>query len=112
MIEYVRNPVEPAALVAGAGLGLVHYEFVQDGEFIDFESAALDIYSARTTSSSSAFLLRASGGVDISLGKQFVFTTEGRYNWAGDEPIPGDFRNFNRMDLDGLQLIAGIAVRF
>ena len=94
----------------GAGLGVVRYQFVQDGEFIDFTT--FDIYDATVRSESSAFLMRASGGVNVSLGKQFVFSAEGRYNWADDEPIPGDFRDFNRIDLDGLQLIAGIAVRF
>ena len=43
--------------------------------------------------------------------EQFVFTAEGRYNWAND-PMEGGFVGFDNIDLDGLQLIGGIAIRF
>ena len=93
----------------GAGVGVVNYDFEQQGEFIDF--ATDEIYYDRVASGGSAFLARAQAGVAISLASQFELTFEGRYNWA-DDPLEGGFVNFQPIDLDGLQAVAGIAVRF
>ena len=93
----------------GAGMGFVHYSLEQNGDFVDFET--LDVFYDDFTSDGEAFLARASAGVNISLGKQFLFSLEGRYGWANAH-MQGDFVGFDRIDLDGLQLIGGIAVRF
>jgi hypothetical protein len=93
----------------GAGVGWVSYEFEQYGDFVDFET--LDIFSSDFVSDGDSFLARVSAGVNISLGKQFLFTAEGRYGWAQAQ-MQGDFVGFDQIDLDGLQLIGGLAVRF
>ena len=45
------------------------------------------------------------------LGGRFLLTAEARYGWASGV-LDGSFSGFDKMDLDGLQLVGGIAVRF
>jgi outer membrane protein W len=93
----------------GAGVGVMSYRFQQVGDFVDFQT--LEVFSDRFVSSGAALLGRALAGVNISLSKQFLFTTEARYGWASGQ-VRNDFSGFSTMDLDGLQLVGGIAVRF
>jgi hypothetical protein len=93
----------------GGGIGFIAYNFEQEGDFIDYES--LDVYYDQVESSGESFLARAQAGFNLSLAKQFVLTVEGRYNWS-NTPMEGGWVGFENIDLDGLQLIGGIAVRF
>jgi hypothetical protein len=93
----------------GGGIGFVSYDFEQVGDFVDYET--LDIYYDRITSGGESFLARAQAGFNVSLGNQFVLTFEGRYNWS-DTPMEGGFVGFDNIDLDGLQAIGGLAIRF
>ncbi len=54
--------------------------------------------------------MHAIGGVDISLGPSVLLTGEGRFTWAKG-PLSRDFVGFHRIDLSGLSLTAGLAVR-
>jgi hypothetical protein len=93
----------------GAGLGLVSWDFAQEGDFIDYDT--LDIYRDQVLSESSAFLARAFAGLEVAIGNNLVLTAEGRYSWA-DDPMEGGFVGFDNIDLDGLALTGGIAIRF
>lgn len=93
----------------GAGVGAVNYRFEQSGEFVDDET--LDIYFDRFVSDRTGFLARAAAGVNVSLGKQFLFTMEGRYSF-GSAPVSGSYEGYDRVRLDGLQLIGGLGIRF
>ena len=93
----------------GGGAGFVSYSWEQQGDFVDYET--LDIYYDEVISEGEAFLARAQAGFNLSLGKQFVLTLEGRYNWS-NTPMQGGWVGFENIDLDGLQAIGGIAVRF
>jgi hypothetical protein len=93
----------------GGGVGFISYAFTQVGDFVDYET--LDIYYDQVESKGESFLARAQGGVNVSLSKQFVLTLEGRYNWSST-PMEGGWVGFENIDLDGLQVIGGIAVRF
>lgn len=95
----------------GGGAGFVSYTFEQEGDFVDFETPTRDVYYDRVTSEGEAFLARAQAGFNVSLGKQFVLTLEGRYNWS-DTPMQGGWVDFDNIDLDGLQAIGGLAIRF
>ena len=106
--QFAWIPTTMAPFVGG-GVGVMSYRFEQTGDFIDFET--LDVFPDRFTSEGTTFLARASAGVDISLGKQFLFTAEGRYGWASGD-LGLDFSGFDAMDLDGFQLVGGLAVRF
>ena len=93
----------------GAGAGFVSYTWEQDGDFVDYDT--LDIYYDTVVSEGEAFLARAQAGFNVSLGKQFTLTLEGRYNWS-NTPMEGGWVGFDNIDLDGLQAIGGIAVRW
>ena len=93
----------------GAGVGVMSYTFEQEGEFVDFET--LDIFVDRFRTDRSTFLARAAAGVDLTLGRQFVVNAEARYHYARG-PMGDDFSGFGDIDLDALQLTAGIAIRF
>jgi len=101
-------PARMAPFVGGS-VGVMSYRFEQTGDFIDF--ATNDIFVDRFLSEGESFLARALAGINISLSKQFVFTAEARYGWASGD-LGRDFSGFDRMDLDGLQLVGGLAVRF
>ncbi|MFV2007223.1 MAG: outer membrane protein, partial [Longimicrobiales bacterium] len=93
----------------GGGVGIVWYEFVQDGEFVDFNN--LDIFSDRLSSSGTSATGQVFGGVDLSLGGIWVLTGEGRYSF-GSVQMDEDFVGFDNIDLNGLQMTVGIGVRF
>jgi hypothetical protein len=87
----------------------VSWDFEQVGDFVDYET--LDIYYDRIVSNGESFLARAQAGFNVSLSKQFILTVEGRYNWSSS-PMEGGFVGFDKIDLDGLQAIGGLAIRF
>ncbi|HUF75800.1 MAG TPA: hypothetical protein VMM35_05960 [Longimicrobiales bacterium] len=105
--------------VAG-GIGFVEYEFTQEGDFVDFESILVDpvdgsvsaeIFTDRLRSSGTGFAGYLAGGIDVTLGRQLVLTGEGRYTLSNG-PVSGPYSSFDRIDLAGLQLLAGIGIRF
>ena len=95
----------------GGGIGVVGYEFTQEGDFIDFQSATSEIFFDYLETRGTGFAGYLSGGIDVRLGRQFVLTGEGRYTLS-DGPVTGPFSSFDRIDLAGLQLLAGIGIRF
>lgn len=103
----------PARLTpfVGAGAGFVYYEFEQVGEFIDFQSPTSDIVFDRVGTTGTGPAAYAAAGANLSLGKQLVLTSEARYNLANG-PVRDAFTGFERIDLAGLQLTAGIALRW
>lgn len=95
----------------GAGIGLMSYSLEISGEFVDESDPGFPIYTDRLTSSRTTFMARGLAGVDLALGSQFVLNGEARYNYARGTLDP-DFSGFGDIDLDGFQLVAGVAVRF
>lgn len=100
----------------GGSVGVMSYRFEQTGDFVDFETfdidtETFDVFPDQFLSEGETFLARALAGVNISLSKQFVFTAEARYGWASGD-LGRDFSGFDKMDLDGLQLVGGLAIRF
>jgi len=91
------------------GVGTVSYTFEQYGDFVDYET--LEIFTDTFRSRDNGLLMRLGAGVEITVGNQFLLSVESRYSWA-DAKMAGDFRNFDRIDLNGLQLIGGLGVRF
>lgn len=101
-------PTKVAPYVGG-GAGIVWYEFVQDGEFVDFND--LDIFVDRISSSGTSATGNVFGGLDLSIGGNWVLTGEGRYSFGSVE-MGEDFVGFDNIDLNGLQMTVGIGVRF
>jgi hypothetical protein len=50
-------------------------------------------------------------GVDVSLTPRFVLTGEGRYTYAKAK-MDEDFIDFDKIDLSGFAITAGLAIRF
>jgi hypothetical protein len=92
-----------------AGAGLMAYEFTQAGEFVDFET--LDVYNHTYASDGLSPAAYAGAGLELSLGRRLLATTEARYLWARSE-LDDVFRGFDEIDLSGGQLTLGLAFRF
>jgi opacity protein-like surface antigen len=97
---------------AGVGAGVVWYRFQQDGEFVDFDTADLEIFQYTYRSEDRAPTAHVLAGADVSLGPRFVLTGEGRYSWARADMDLLEFDGFDKIDLSGLQVTAGVSVRF
>lgn len=104
----------------GGGIGFVYYEFVQAGDFVDFETIVVDPNDGSVSADIFTDVLRTDGtgfagylaaGANLSLGNHFLLTSEARYNLARG-PVGESFAGFERIDLAGLQLSAGVALRF
>ena len=93
----------------GAGAGGMYSRFEQSGEFVDFET--LEIFRKDFRSVGSSPTAHLSGGMDVSLGAHFLATGEARYVW-GKADMSKDFVGFDRIDLSGFQITAGISARF
>jgi hypothetical protein len=101
----------PSRLVpyVGVGAGAMFYRFIQEGDFVDYET--LDVFHGRFLSDGWTMTEHVRGGVDYSLSPRFVFTTDARFTYAR-APLSKDFDGFHRLDLSGLSTTAGLSVRF
>jgi hypothetical protein len=103
----------PAAVTpyVGAGAGLLRYEFLQFGDFIDVDSASLDIFADTFRSAGWAPSAHVFGGVDVRVYKRLYVSGEGRYLWSSGTP-DRDFIDFDAIDLAGFKATAGIHYLF
>jgi opacity protein-like surface antigen len=93
----------------GAGGGAMWYSFRQDGDFIDQPS--MDVFHDTFKSSGWAPEAHAMAGLDVSLTPRLMLTGEGRYTYAKAN-MDEDFEGFDKIDLSGFAITAGLAVRF
>ena len=93
----------------GAGGGVLWSRFEQNGDFIDF--ATTRVFSDDFKSQGWTPTLQAFVGTDVSLNPRFAVTTEARYQWARSR-LDRDFSGFDRIDLSGFALTAGISIRY
>lgn len=100
-----------AAPFVSAGVGYSSYSFEQEGDFVEDTDEGAFIFTERFESQGSAPTLWLGGGTEVSLSPRLALTLEGRYQW-GEDDLGGDFRRFEPIDLSGLRLSAGLAVRF
>lgn len=103
----------PAAVTpyVGAGAGILKYEFLQFGDFIDVDSPAMDIFTDTFRSSGWTPSAHAFGGVDVRVYKRLYLSAEGRYLWSSGAP-DRDFIDFDRIDLAGFKATAGVHYMF
>jgi opacity protein-like surface antigen len=100
---------------AGAGVGLAHYRFSQEGDFVIFKN--LDITTDQLLSKNPALMTHLSAGVDFVLAPQIIANVEGRYSWSHGNVSMGIAKyipdySFDSIDLNGLKAVAGIYFRF
>ena len=93
----------------GGGGGFLWYRFEQEGDFVDFLD--LSIFVERLQSSGWTPSAHVFGGVDIKLTRRLYLSTEARYVWA-DAELKQDFVGFDRIDLTGLRITAGVQFAF
>jgi hypothetical protein len=96
------------ATYVGAGVGMMNYEFEQNGEFVD--STTKNIFRDHFHSGGWTPLAQAMAGVDWSLGPRWALTTEAKYVSAGTT-LHSDFDGY-RLDLSGFSTSVGFSVRF
>ena len=106
--EYAWIPSTWAPFVGG-GVGVTWYEFVQHGDFVDYQT--LDIFEDRFVTDGRGTTLWAGGGVDVTLAPHFVFRAEGRYFWGSAAVDNRVFQGFEDIDLSGYRLMLGLAFR-
>ncbi len=93
----------------GAGVGLIWYQVRQWGDFINFADSSVmydELSSAGWALSGHAF-----AGFEVPIGPRWAVTAEARYTYA-QGGVGGDFKGYNGIDLSGVAVTAGLAVRF
>ncbi|HEX2780829.1 MAG TPA: hypothetical protein VHM30_15115 [Gemmatimonadaceae bacterium] len=92
----------------GAGGGAMWYRFMQEGDFIDFNTYG--VFSDRFESSGWTKTAHVMAGAEYSLNPRIALTGEGRYHWAKAQ-LGRDFVGFDGIDLSGFALTLGFTVR-
>jgi hypothetical protein len=95
----------------GAGAGMLRYEFLQFGDFIDVDSFNSAIFTDTFRSSGWNPSAHLFGGVDVRVYKRLYLSGEGRYLWSNATP-DRDFIDFDAIDLAGFRLTAGVHYMF
>lgn len=104
--HYVRRPVP----YLGAGIGLVYWEYEEEGDFV---ATDLSVVYDRLTDTGTAFETHVLAGVEFPVSPAWNITLEGRYSWA--EASPGgafSYVNSGKLDLGGASVFVGGALRF
>jgi hypothetical protein len=103
----------PAAVTpyVGAGAGMLRYEFLQFGDFIDVDSANSAIFTDTFRSAGWTPSAHVFGGVDVRVYKRLYLSGEGRYLWSSGAP-DRDFIDFDPIDLAGFKVTAGVHYMF
>jgi hypothetical protein len=96
------------ALYVGVGGGMMEYKFRQAGDFVDFRT--LNVAYDEFVSQAWTPAAHAAAGLDITLGSFTMLTAEARYTWA-KAPMSSDFQDFNKIDLSGPSVTAGLTFR-
>jgi hypothetical protein len=103
----------PAAVTpyVGAGGGMLRYQFVQFGDFIDVDSPNSDIFTDTFRTAGWTPSAHVFGGVDVRVYKRLYLSGEGRYLWSSATP-GRDFIDFDPIDLAGFKATAGVHYMF
>ena len=102
----------PAAATpyVGAGVGLLRYQFLQFGDFIDVNTVNLEVFSDTLRSDGWTPSAHVFGGVDVKVWRRMYVSGEARYLWSDATPSR-DF-DFDSIDLAGLKATIGIHYLF
>ena len=96
------------SLYAGAGIGIMEYKFYQQGDFVDF--VTLNVFPDRYVSQAWTPVAQGTLGLDMGVGSFTMLNLEARYTWAKAR-MSADFEDFDRIDLSGVSVTAGLAFR-
>lgn len=105
----------PAAVTpyVGAGAGILKYEFLQFGDFIDVNTVNREIFTDTLRSSGWTPSAQVFGGVDVRVYKRLYLSGEARYLWS-NATAGSDFSDdsLDSIDLAGLKATVGIHYMF
>jgi hypothetical protein len=105
-LAWIPNRLVP---YVGAGGGVTHYQFKQNGDFVDFQDLSVFPDSFRASGwTPTAYVF---GGVDVKLYRALYGTMQARYTKAAGK-LGSDFIDFDPIDLSGFHVSAGINVLF
>ena len=93
----------------GAGAGIMRYELVQEGDFVDRED--LSIFTDRLQSKGTGVTAYGEAGAMYWLHRSIGLTAGARYSWA-EARLRDDYETYDNIDLRGIQATAGFALRF
>jgi hypothetical protein len=111
----------PAAATpyVGGGAGLMQFEFLQFGDFIDVDDPALSIFTDTIRSKGWTPSAHLFGGVDVKIWRRLYLSGEARYLWARGSTEGRDgqgnedpFSAFGAIDLAGFRTTVGIHYLF
>ncbi len=105
-LAWVPSRVTP---YVAAGAGGMHYQFRQEGDFIDFRTN--DVFSSKLMASGWGVLGYGAAGATVNLTPSLGLTTEARYDMSS-ATLRGDFQGFGPISLSGVGLTAGLLFRF
>jgi hypothetical protein len=102
----------PAAATpyVGAGGGVLRYQFLQFGDFVDVNTANLEIFTDTLRSQGWTPSAHVFAGVDVRVWRRMYVSGEARYLWSNATPSR-DF-DFDSIDLAGLKATVGIHYLF
>jgi hypothetical protein len=105
-LAWIPSRVAP---YAGAGAGLMWYDFRQHGDFVDFQT--MDVFNAVLESKGWAPTAHGFAGIEIAVSPRLGIVTETRYV-TSHATLGSDFSDFAKIDLSGFSTTAGLTVRF
>jgi hypothetical protein len=94
----------------GAGGGAYSWRLEESGDFIDFGSSTLEIFSATLESEGVAFGYYGLVGLSAPITHRLSIFAEGRWTDVDDE-LSDDFEGFGNIDLSGREFAAGLSWR-
>jgi hypothetical protein len=103
---WVPQSLVPYATIGG---GYTWYTVEQNGDFVDFET--LEIFTRHFESQGHGATFHVGGGAEWWFNPRIALTGDARYAF-GSAKLRGDYRDFDNIDLRGLQLTTGLSVRF
>ena len=107
----LASPNSPVMPYLGVGGGIYAWELTEDGDFIDFLTDDLEIFSGVFSDSGVALGYFYSAGVEFRFTQRNAFLVEGRWQEVNDE-LEGDFDGFGELDLSGLSIYGGYSWKF
>ncbi|MEP6999849.1 MAG: hypothetical protein ABI969_05190 [bacterium] len=100
----------PAKVVPwiGGGAGMMYYRFLQQGDFVDFQTT--NVFPSTFESSNWTYTMNGRGGTDFTLSPHLALRAEARYTWAQSD-LSRSFGGFKPIDLSGVQGTLGLTYR-
>lgn len=112
LVFYLRDPGRRRlAPYVGAGGGLYSWDLEEAGDFIDFTTAPLEIFTTRFQDDGNTLGWYWHAGLQVGLTPTWSFFAESRWHRAEDD-LSQDFEGFGELDLSGREISGGFAWRF